>query len=69
MMNEDEWKARVMATRIVLCPRCESTNITHGACAVGAATIHQEYVCEACQHAFSGLFALVTYYDDFPRNR
>ncbi len=36
MMNEGEWKARVMATHIGLCPRCESTNITRGACAIGA---------------------------------
>lgn len=69
MLSEDEWKARVLATHHTLCPRCESTNITYGACAVGAMTIHQEYVCETCEHAFSGLFALVTYYADFPRQR
>ncbi|WP_155301331.1 hypothetical protein [Cupriavidus necator] len=56
------------AMGVTLCPACESTRITLGACAVGATTIHQEYICEACQHAFSGLFALVDFYDDFPRD-
>lgn len=67
MLDHDEWKARVVATGTTLCPACESTDITCGACAVGALTIHQEYVCEACQHAFSGLFALIDYYDDSRR--
>lgn len=63
MMTHDEWRARVASSGITLCPACESTNVTMGACAVGTTTIHQEYVCESCQHSFSGLFALVSYYD------
>jgi len=69
MLDADEWKARVMATRHTICPRCESTDITVGVCTGGAITIHQEYICGACQHTFSGLFSLVTYYDDFARQR
>jgi transposase-like protein len=64
MMTHEDWQRRVVATGITLCPACESTDITLGACAVGATTIHQEYVCETCQHSFSGMFTLLDYYDD-----
>lgn len=51
MLDHDEWKASVVDTGATLCPACESTNITCAPCAVGALTIHQEYVCEtACRH-------------------
>lgn len=48
MLNTDEWK--------------RSVNLTMGACAVGALTAHQEYVCEHCQYEFSALFGLVGCY-------
>ncbi|WP_416046713.1 hypothetical protein [Cupriavidus basilensis] len=62
MLDPDEWKARVIAEGVTCCPACESTEITLGATAIGVMTIHQEYICEHCQHTFSGLFALVTWY-------
>ncbi|MFJ1260726.1 hypothetical protein [Cupriavidus sp. CuC1] len=59
MLNADEWKAQVVADGQTLCPACWSGNLTMGACAVGALTVHQEYVCEDCQYEFSALFGLV----------
>ncbi|MGO4328957.1 hypothetical protein AB4Z48_37105 [Cupriavidus sp. 2TAF22] len=47
MLDPGEWKARVIALRVTFCPSCESTKETLGACAVGAMTIHREYVCES----------------------
>ncbi|MFM0095647.1 hypothetical protein PQQ87_08540 [Paraburkholderia nemoris] len=62
MLNSEEWQKRVVAEGVMLCPKCESVDVTFGACAVGAFTIHQEYVCESCQHMFKGLFVLTGEY-------
>jgi len=66
MLDSDEWKVRVVVDSQVLCPACESTNVTMGACAVGSMSVHQEYVCEDCQHEFTALFALVGCYAGQP---
>lgn len=34
MLNSDEWKARVVDRAQKLCPACESTRVTMGACAI-----------------------------------
>lgn len=65
-MDSDEWKSRVVRTTSPLCPKCESTKLTMGACTVGAKTVHQELVCEKCTHEFTALFVLVGYYDGLP---
>lgn len=62
MLDTDEWKAQVVASGLTLCPSCRSGKQTMGACAVGALTVHQEYVCEDCQYEFSALFGLVGCY-------
>lgn len=66
MLDSDDWKARVVDRTQTLCPACESTNGTMGACAIGSMTGHQEYVCEDCQHEFTALFALVGCYAGQP---
>lgn len=66
MLDSDEWKARVVEELQTMCPSCESTNVTMGACAIGSATVHQEYTCEACQHEFTALFALTGCYRGHP---
>ncbi|MGF6782410.1 transposase-like protein [Paraburkholderia sp. GAS334] len=40
--------------------------VSMGACAIGSMTVHQEYVCEDCQHEFTALFALVGCYAGHP---
>jgi len=66
MLDPDEWKAAVVDGMTTICPACLSTNITMGACAIGAITVHQEYICEDCQHDFTALFALVGCYAGQP---
>lgn len=66
MLAADEWKARIVARTQTLCPACESTRLTMGACAIGSITVHQEYVCEDCQYEFTALFALATCYAGHP---
>jgi transposase-like protein len=66
MLNPDEWKSRVVADTMTICPACESSKVTMGACAIGSITVHQEYTCESCQHEFTALFALATCYDGHP---
>jgi hypothetical protein len=43
----------------VHCPACDSLNMTMGACAVGAYTIYQEYVCGDSGYAFHAMFGLI----------
>jgi transposase-like protein len=66
MLDSDEWKTRVVDHSQTLCPACESTRVTMGACAIGSVTVHQEYVCEDCQHEFTALFALAGCYAGHP---
>ncbi|CAJ3074051.1 hypothetical protein [Burkholderia pseudomallei] len=66
MLESDEWKAKTVADLTTMCPACESTNLTMGACAIGSATVHQEYVCEDCQFEFTALFALMGFYKGHP---
>ena len=67
MLNSNQWQKRVVNSGVTLCPACTSTNVTMGACAVGSITVHQEYVCEDCQHEFTGLFALTACYTGHPK--
>ncbi len=53
MLSSDEWKQAVVTEGIVRCPVCRSNRVTMDACAVGAFTVHQEYVCETCQYEFT----------------
>lgn len=64
--NSDEWREAVIRDGVTTCPACDSENLTMGACAVGALTVHQEYVCEACQHEFTAVFALARCYQGHP---
>ncbi len=66
MLNSDDWQASVVGQMVTICPACESMNVTMGACAIGAITVHQEYVCEACQYEFTALFALAGCYEGHP---
>lgn len=66
MLNADQWKARVVESDQTLCPSCQSLQVTMGACAIGTLTVHQEYVCEACQHEFTALFTLTGCYHGHP---
>ncbi|MFM0651962.1 hypothetical protein [Paraburkholderia sediminicola] len=56
MLSSDEWRKRTFEAGVVRCPACDSPNVTMGACAVGAYTIYQEYVCEACGYEFQDMF-------------
>lgn len=66
MIDPDDWTALVKATYLTTCPACNSPNVTAGACAIGAATVHQEFTCESCQYEFTGLYALALYYPGHP---
>lgn len=66
MLESDEWKAKTVGDLLTACPACESTDVTMGACAIGSATVHQEYTCEACQFEFTALFALTGFYQGHP---
>lgn len=62
MLDIEEWKRRVVGGMEILCPACQSSNVAMGACAIGAMTIHQEYVCEDCPYEFTALYGLVACY-------
>lgn len=66
MIDPDDWQSLVTATLKTICPACNSTKVTAGACAIGSATVHQEYICEDCQYEFTALFALAAYYPGHP---
>lgn len=63
MLDSEQWRSRVVADSRTLCPACQSTNLTMGACAIGSMTVHQEYVCEDCQYEFTALFGLTGCYE------
>ena len=63
MLNSDDWQKEVVREGVVMCRACGAPRPTMGACAIGAMTIHQEYICEQCGHAFTALYALVGCYD------
>lgn len=65
MMESDDWTTLVGATLKPLCPTCSSSNIMAGACAIGSATVHQEFTCEDSQFEFTAMFMLVRYYESF----
>lgn len=44
MLDSERWRSRVIADSQTLCPACQSTNLTMGACASGSMAAHQEYV-------------------------
>lgn len=66
MLNSDEWKATVVQQSRTLCPACQSTKLTAGACGIGSMTVHQEYTCETCQYEFTAVFALLGCYTGHP---
>ncbi|WP_157636819.1 hypothetical protein [Burkholderia ubonensis] len=66
MIDPDDWQSLVSASKKTICPACNSPKVTAGACAIGSATAHQEYVCEDCQYEFTALFALAAYYPGHP---
>jgi len=66
MLDSDGWKVVVVGGKVTICPACLSSNVTMGACAVGAMTVHQEYLCEDCQHEFTTLFVLAGCYAGQP---
>jgi transposase-like protein len=68
VLEPDDWTALVRATLKTLCPSCNSTNVTAGACAIGASTVHQEYVCESCEYEFTSLFVLAAFYPGHPHD-
>lgn len=68
MLGSDEWKDRVIALSTAVCPSCGSPRVTMEACAIGSKTVHQEYVCESCQHEFTALFTLAGCYNGHPSN-
>lgn len=53
MLSSDEWCKEVVREGAVMCRACGAPHPTMGACAVGAMTVHQEYICEACGHEFT----------------
>lgn len=59
MLSSDEWRKRTVEASVVRCPACNSLSMTMGACAVGAYTIYQEYVCEDCGYEFQAMFGLI----------
>ncbi|PLC44530.1 hypothetical protein C0Q88_07575 [Ralstonia pickettii] len=61
-LSSDDWKQKVVEQGLTICPVCESSKITYGACGVGAFLVRQEYVCEACGHEFEALFTLLGCY-------
>lgn len=65
MIDPDDWTSLVTATLKPTCPACNSARVTAGACGVGAATVHQEFICEDCQFEFTALYALAGYYEGY----
>ncbi|MDT8835878.1 hypothetical protein ParKJ_00450 [Paraburkholderia fungorum] len=61
MRSSDEWRRHTVEDGVVLCPGCDSLHVTMGACAVGAYTVYQEYVCEDYGHEFQAMFGLIGY--------
>ncbi|KAK46352.1 hypothetical protein BG58_11015 [Caballeronia jiangsuensis] len=59
MLTSDQWRQRTVDEGIVRCPACDSLSVTMGACAVGAYTVYQEYVCESCQYEFQAMYGLI----------
>ncbi len=66
MLGSDEWKDRVIASSTTLCPSGEPPRVTMRACAIGSKTVHQEYVCESCEHEFTALLTLAGCYNGHP---
>lgn len=63
MLSSDDWRNEVVQEGIVMCRACGAPNPTMGACAVGAMTVHQEYICEECGHEFTAIYAVAGCYD------
>ncbi|MEX3840284.1 hypothetical protein [Paraburkholderia sp. BR10882] len=63
MLSSEDWHKEVVREGVVICRACGAPNPTMGACGVGTITVHQEYVCEACGHWFTAVFALTGCYD------
>lgn len=59
MLSSDEWQKRTVEDGAVRCPACDALTVTMGACAVGAYTIYQEYVCENCGYELQAMFGLI----------
>jgi DNA-directed RNA polymerase subunit RPC12/RpoP len=59
MLSSEDWLKRTAREGVVRCPECSSPDLTMGACAVGAFTIFQEYVCEQCQQEFQAMYGLI----------
>lgn len=65
-MDSDDWVVPVTRFESLICPSCNSPNVTMGACAVGAARVYQEYVCESCQFEFTAAYKLTGYLPGLP---
>jgi transposase-like protein len=63
MLNSEDWRSEVLKEGVVMCPSCGLPHPTLGACAIGAMTIHQEYVCENCGHEFAAVYSILGRYD------
>jgi transposase-like protein len=63
MLSSDAWRKQVVSEGVALCRSCGSTHLSMGSCAIGAMTVHQEYVCEDCGHEFTALYSLAGCYD------
>ncbi|CAG2147282.1 hypothetical protein LMG19282_03121 [Cupriavidus campinensis] len=67
MLDHAEWKARAVATGATLCPACESTDITCGACARWRPDDPSRIRLRSVPTRVFWLFALIDYYDDSRR--
>jgi transposase-like protein len=62
MLDDDVWLKKVIDDGLTICPECESTDLTMGACGVSAILVQQEYICNACQFEFKVWFRLAAYF-------
>ena len=52
-LSSDEWKKTIVQEGVAKCQDCGSTDLMTGACAIGAMTVHQEYVYNTCARTSS----------------
>jgi len=64
VQDMEDWRKEVVDTGVTHCPSCKSTDLLMGACAVGAMTVHQEFICNGCQFEFKAMYAIAFYYPD-----
>lgn len=66
MLESEKRKAAVVDGLVVVCPVCQPKAVTMAACAIGSATVHQEYTCDSCSFEFTSLFTLMGFYEGHP---